>query len=361
MVMTMHDPDLKPVSNSLFGLFRRPREYWRATNIPQLLGDIATFQAEHALEIDAFTLTAAHDCVTGADPRLAREIEQRVHAGGRITSDWLREARAENSRQTGIGLLTEVMNQLERNIEEFSHSTHAARTASRDYSSVLVKHGKALAAQGTDTGAPQEIVKLVRTIIDHTKAIEQQMARSERQSKELRRELDRTRRSADQDHLTGLSNRRAFDLHFVSEIARSAASGQPLCVGFCDIDHFKLVNDTHGHETGDRVIRAVAQNLSRVTGDQCFVARHGGEEFAILFMDRTLPAAFQLFDEAREALACRELRNRATGALIGQVTISGGLTLVRPGMDPGQLLRKADEALYRAKREGRNRIVAAGM
>ena len=120
-----------------------------------------------------------------------------------------------------------------------------------------------------------------------------------------------------------------------------------------------MVNDLHGHDTGDKVICVVAKSLAKVTGDRCFVARHGGEEFAILFKDRTLQEAFQLFDEAREALAARRMRNRKTGALVGPVTISGGLTLVREGVSPSELLREADQALYQAKREGRNRIIAA--
>ncbi len=358
--MTMHDPALKPMGDTFLNLFRRTNARRRSSSNHQTLQGIEEFLSEHGLEMDVFTLTAAHDCVSGADPRLAREVKHRVQTGRPVTSVWLKETRAENSRQTGIGLLTEVMNQLERNIEEFGRSTREARCATRDYNSVLAQHGSTIENSNSSvSGAPQKIVKLVRTIIDHTQAIEQQMARSEENSKALRKELDRTRRSADQDHLTGLHNRRAFDLQFIGEIEKSAGDGKPLCVGFCDIDNFKLVNDVHGHETGDRVIRAVAQSLSKVTGDRCFVARHGGEEFAILFKDRTLQEAFQLFDEAREALAARKLRNRVTGHALGSVTISGGLTLVRHDADPSDLLREADEALYQAKREGRNRIIAS--
>jgi diguanylate cyclase len=321
--------------------------------------EISEFLLLHQLSISSFTLSVAHDCVTGLDPRLTREIDHMVQMGKPVTSQWLREARAENSRQSGVGLLAEVMNQLERNLDEFERSAQAARSATRDYGNVLAKHGDRLELHGASTGAPQEIVKLVRTIITHTQAIEQEMARSEQQSLALRKELVRVRKSADQDHLTGLYNRRAFDTQFIKEIERSAENGKHLCVGFCDIDHFKEVNDKHGHDTGDRVIRAVAQSLAKVSGDRCFVARHGGEEFAILFQDRNLQEAFQLFDEVREALAARRLRNRKNNAPIGPITISGGVTQVRDGFSPSELLREADDALYRAKREGRNRIIAA--
>ncbi len=357
--MTAHDPSLALRGDRILNIFRRINVPRHASPFSQLIGDIADFLADHDLEIDAFTLTAAHDCVSGNDPRLAREIDCRVEAGKSVSHNWLRQTRAETSRQTGLGLLTEVMNQLEQNIEEFSQSTHAARSATRDYNSVLAQHGSQLEKPDGSARAPHEIVKLVRTIIDHTKAIEQEMARSEQKSQALRKELDQTRRSADQDHLTGLHNRRAFEIQFAKETEKALETGHPLCIGFCDIDHFKVVNDTHGHDTGDRVLRAVAQSLAKVTGDRCFVARHGGEEFAILFQDRTLQEAFQLFDEARVALAARRLRDRKTDTPIGPVTISGGLTLVRGGVAPSELLKEADEALYQAKRTGRNRIITA--
>jgi len=362
--MTAYDPALSAKPDGIFGFFRRTKPDRNAaegageTNT-NTLGDMARFIDDFQLEITRFTLGVAYDCVTGMDPRLARKIKQRAASGKPIAGAWLEEARAENSRHTGISLLTEVMNKLERNLDEFGHSAHSARSMTRDYNSVLAEHGADLAKQGGHASGVDAIVKLVRNIIDHTKALEQEMARSEQRSQAMRKQLDRARRSADEDHLTGLHNRRAFDAQLAKEIEHAKESGEPLCVGFCDIDHFKNVNDTHGHEAGDRVIRAVAHSLSKVTGDRCFIARHGGEEFGLLFRDRTLKEAGQLFDEAREVLSVRRMVNKATKEPIGSISFSGGLARYRDGIEPGLLLKDADEALYRAKREGRNRIVIA--
>jgi diguanylate cyclase len=130
-------------------------------------------------------------------------------------------------------------------------------------------------------------------------------------------------------------------------------------VAFCDIDHFKRVNDTHGHETGDRVLRAVAQKLAAISNDKCHVARHGGEEFAVVLRGYTLGEAQVVVNEARESLASKQLVNRATRLPIGLVTFSAGIAEISHFPDVKDLLKAADEALYRAKQEGRNRVLVA--
>src|SRR3546814_16509901 len=88
--------------------------------------------------------------------------------------------------------------------------------------------------------------------------------------------------SSDLDYLTGLPNRRAFELLLDRHHKEARAALEPLSVAFCDIDEFKKVNDLHGHEAGDRVIKAIADTLARISNDHCHVARHGGEEFVML-------------------------------------------------------------------------------
>ena len=130
-------------------------------------------------------------------------------------------------------------------------------------------------------------------------------------------------------------------------------------MAFCDIDRFKLVNDTHGHDTGDRVIQSVAEVLARISNENCHVARHGGEEFVLLFRGLTVAQSAAILDQAREGLAQRNFINRATDQPIGQVTFSGGIADVFDFPDTREALRAADKALYRAKNEGRNRICSA--
>src|SRR3546814_14337675 len=106
-------------------------------------------------------------------------------------------------------------------------------------------------------------------------------------------------RDAELDYLTGLPNRRAFELLLDRHHKEARAALEPLSVAFCDIDEFKKVNDLHGHEAGDRVIKAIADTLARISNDHCHVARHGGEEFVMLFRGLTPTEAAAKPDDAR--------------------------------------------------------------
>jgi diguanylate cyclase len=218
----------------------------------------------------------------------------------------------------------------------------------------------AIAAACNRAGAVlSEMLAIARSMLEHTREIEHQMVRSEKETRVLHRSLEDARRSAEIDHLTGLPNRRAFETRIEKEVVAARAAGEPLCVAFCDIDRFKKINDTHGHEAGDRVLKVVAHALNEISDDRCHVARHGGEEFVVLFRGKALGEAFAILDEARESLSERRLINRATDVPFGRVTFSTGIADVFDYPDPRAALKAADEALYVAKDEGRNRIVRA--
>ena len=169
----------------------------------------------------------------------------------------------------------------------------------------------------------------------------------------------RAQRDAEVDHLTGLPNRRAFEAVLDRHYREAMTTIDSLIVAICDIDHFKLVNGNHGHETGDRVIKAVAETLNRLGNNKCHVARHGGEEFVLLFRGVTKAQAREKLDAVRENFSQRRFVNRKTDDPIGQVTFSGGVADVFAYTTPGEALRAAHEARYLAKEQGRNAVMAA--
>jgi diguanylate cyclase len=196
-------------------------------------------------------------------------------------------------------------------------------------------------------------------MLDRTRKVEDEMRRSEDEAKSLRQSLARAKRDAEIDHLTGLPNRRAFEALLDKHYREAQAAIDALSVAFCDIDHFKRINDTFGHDTGDRVIQAIAEALSAISNDNCHVARHGGEEFVLLFRGLNPSQAQKKLDELRERFANRSFVNRETDEPMGQITFSGGVADVFGHPDPRGALKAADEALYRAKEAGRNRIEVA--
>lgn len=158
--------------------------------------------------------------------------------------------------------------------------------------------------------------------------------------------LARLERVARTDDLTGLPNRRAWDEHLTREVARARREGQPLAVAVLDLDNFKQYNDRHGHQAGDRFLKEVSANWQRVVRDTDILARYGGEEFAL-----ALPGA-----EVDDAAALLERLRQMTPR--GERT-SGGLVQWDGVESEAELVARADEALYAAKRGGRDRVIAA--
>lgn len=365
--MTAHDPSLhRPAGGILnwFGLGRSgnsaPSHGQRETLRNHQLHAIGEFLEQHRLELSAQTLTVAHGYLTGSDQHLARQLDRRVASGDPVTSDWLDEVHHRNDRVDELAELSALMQRLEASIDEFSKTSIDARSVTNDYNSALEAHVEELDQAGSAGAVISDLANIAKAMLRRTRDIEKAMVLSEAETRKLKRNLEVARRSSEEDHLTGLPNRRAFEARYETEYRAARAAMEPLCLALCDIDHFKAINDGHGHDAGDRVLRLVAQNLARISDDRCHVARHGGEEFVVLFREKSLEDAVQALDALRQELAARSFVNRATDTPIGQITFSGGVTDVFLHADRRAALRAADIALYRAKERGRNRIEIAG-
>ena len=184
---------------------------------------------------------------------------------------------------------------------------------------------------------------------------------------QLRRKLyqDRLRNMMSQavefavtDPLTGLYNRRYLEVHLRSALARAAASEKPVCLFLFDIDHFKIINDTYGHDAGDDVLRSFAERLREGVRGVDLVSRHGGEEFVLVMPDTDADYAASVAERLRSDVE-REPFVTRSGAQI-PVTVSVGIAEWHgPSDTPDDLIRRADSALFSAKRAGRNRVVAS--
>ncbi|MCP1440900.1 diguanylate cyclase (GGDEF)-like protein [Pseudomonas sp. GGS8] len=163
--------------------------------------------------------------------------------------------------------------------------------------------------------------------------------------------------SALRDPLTDTGNRIAMDQTLQREIEMSRRHSQPLSLLMLDIDHFKQINDTYGHSAGDEVLKAVAASIKSQLRNVDMVFRFGGEEFMILLSNTSREAAAMVGERLR--LAAQAQDYVAEGKTI-ELTVSLGCSTLLPGESAESLLRRADSALYVAKREGRNRLTMAG-
>lgn len=165
-------------------------------------------------------------------------------------------------------------------------------------------------------------------------------------------------RVAHTDALTGLPNRRAVRVRFGEESSRAARHGQRFALAIFDADHFKQVNDRHGHAAGDEVLRALANALSAAKRSEDVLGRIGGEEFLVILAQQSLEGACEAADRLRLAAAAARVN---VGADVIQATISGGIALYPDdGQDWDHLFAVADRRLYAAKSAGRNRVECAG-
>lgn len=184
-------------------------------------------------------------------------------------------------------------------------------------------------------------------------ALSERVTSMEREARTAQVSLEEQRQKALVDALTGLPNRAAWNKRLESEIAQLQVAHGSLLLGILDLDHFKRINDSYGHLAGDKVLKIIATELRKRLRDSDFIARFGGEEFVLLLPDTALAAGLDLLEVLRTAIERCPFHFKGEPVTI---TVSFGLTPFRPGERADMVLKRADQALYRAKSGGRNRI-----
>jgi diguanylate cyclase len=203
----------------------------------------------------------------------------------------------------------------------------------------------------------ESLVHSTREMRETNKALEDRLQLSKTEISNLQQSLDAIRAESLTDPLTGLGNRKYFDRSIERAVQIALDSGEPLSLLMFDIDHFKSFNDSYGHLTGDQVLRLVGLSLKQTIKGQDITARYGGEEFAVVLPNTGLRQALTVADHIRRAVMAKELKKKSTGEILGRVTISVGVSILKPDDDTDSLIERADACLYAAKRNGRNRVI----
>jgi diguanylate cyclase len=213
-----------------------------------------------------------------------------------------------------------------------------------------------------DIDAPS-LAELISALVGETthmrtsaQSLHEEMGATTAEVGRLREQLEKAQGEALVDPLTELHNRRAFEQAMARVLGSAAQEASPCSLLMADIDHFKRVNDTYGHVFGDKVIRYVAQRISLSIKGRDVAARYGGEEFAMLLPETTMQGAMALAEQIRMTVARGKIHRAGQAEPIGGVTISIGVAESVPGDTIEGLIQRADEALYKSKEAGRNRI-----
>lgn len=215
-----------------------------------------------------------------------------------------------------------------------------------------------------------ELTDVIADVMRETRAVQESTQRSRGEIEELRQqanqanaeiarlqaELEQTSELIRHDPLTGMLNRKGLDEALSREAAFAQRRGTPLCLGLLDVDNFKQINDTHGHQTGDEALQHLATVIRENVRPQDSVGRYGGEEFVVLLPDTTLDSAAAALVRLQRALTKRFFLARQQKLLI---TFSAGVTQLRSDEQPEHAVDRADKAMYIAKRSGKNRVISA--
>ncbi len=219
-------------------------------------------------------------------------------------------------------------------------------------------HGERIAEATTSLAeqSPEHISGTVSRIVEANAWLQNQLVIAQSTIRKQSVELERRMVEANSDALTAIANRRAFDLELQCQLARWQRYGSVFTLMLFDLDHFKAVNDRHGHLAGDAVLRATAEIIKNNLRDVDFVARFGGEEVAVLLVETDHQNALVVADRIRKAIADTEIPWESAKL---KVTVSVGVAALSRLDDDVALLKRADEALYISKNSGRNRTALA--
>lgn len=296
--------------------------------------------------------------VAGENPGLSRAIAEMLAQKKSFTPEALqtlqqRAHAAQAVEQVGHGMhsvITGVLGQL----------NDVGRDASRYSSRLSAATGELHAEQ-----SPAEMRRLVDNLLaatremeNRTKSLEKELQKSSDQVSELRTKLDNVHKESLTDPLTGIANRKAFDLALAEAEEQASLGGTAVSLLLCDIDHFKKFNDSWGHQTGDHVLRLVASCLSENVKGRDTAARYGGEEFGVVLRGTALNDAVHVAEQIRQSVEGRRLVKKSTGEVLGTITISIGVVQFFVNEKSEMAVRRADACLYGAKQSGRNLVIS---
>jgi diguanylate cyclase len=299
-----------------------------------------------------------YEALSGSNPELSLAV---VALSNRPTQEDLdRIGQRFFAQNHGQGIVEQARDVLARELEDIASLLRNERSHVEKYGRIL--HETSDGLDGRNVLSRELLQKIVGAIsvatsstIDHGRQVATTLNDKTAELESVKSKLEEYKRLADTDPLTHVWNRRAFD----KEIARIYNSNKGILFNaliLADIDRFKDINDRFGHPVGDRIIQVVAGIFQTSIRTDMFVARTGGEEFALIVEGASEDTTFEIADRIRLLIEQTPFANGQTGASYGKVTVSMGICMASEADSPEDLYTKADRALYRSKVNGRNRV-----
>lgn len=316
----------------------------------------------HAAAFNPVTFTLWYEHAAGINPGLSAAIDARIKDASSIDDDVVIQLYKQHIAPADEETMKTISSEMERLMAGMAQSASQTGDRAGTFGDQLKGLTTALASRDVEQLKPRltEVMAGTAAMKSSVETLRNKVAASQEEISRLRSDLERARDDAILDPMTGILNRRGFEKRIESLLSQKPADGSSHCLVMLDIDHFKMVNDTHGHLMGDRVIQAVGEILrTSVTHAAHAAARYGGEEFALLLPQTSLDQSIQLAEAVRTRTKAMKIRHRTTQEVLLTITISGGVAEMKPDDDASSLIARADAALYQAKSGGRDRVTCA--
>ncbi len=256
-------------------------------------------------------------------------------------------------------LLNEVTSGTNKMLGEVLRIVGDFSSQTTDYSKNIDGYMTQLEQNVEDTNLKEIVRGLVSatsSIKQRSEALSSKLAESKQEVEVLRKNLEQVSQESQRDFLTGIFNRKALDAMLLEHFNHKQEPLPDFSLLMLDVDHFKQFNDKFGHLLGDEVLKIVARAVTYCIRGKDIVARYGGEEFCVLLHGTPLAGAAKVAENIRATIASRDLKRKDTGESYGSITVSIGASQMNANDTPQSLMKRADEALYRSKHNGRNRV-----
>ena len=328
----------------------------------ELLRATLGLMGQHDVCCNPVSFAVWYEHAAGINHRLSQAIEHRAKLSPRLDDEAMQQLYRDHVLDPDHVRMGQISSDLQRAMSGVA--VNAQHTGSQAGAFGVQVDGLAQALRSRDMAVVAPLLADVSAsalaLKSSSRALADQVAASHAEIERLRADLTRARDEALLDPLTRIFNRKGFDQHLGRLLGTAPKSGHAHGLVMIDIDHFKAVNDNHGHVFGDQVLRGLAEVMKAcVTEARCSVARYGGEEFAILLPDSSQDEGLRLAELVRQRIKAMKIRDRRTQEVILRVTVSAGVAALRPGDEAGSWVARADAALYKAKQAGRDRICSA--
>lgn len=316
----------------------------------------------HEAAFTPISFTVWYEHVAGINPRLSQAIAHQAALEPRFSDETIERLHRDHIAEIDSAKAERISDQFQRVMKGMAEAASDTGSTAGQFGDQLSALSDAL--RGPDRSDPSQWLDAVLNGTEQMKAavalLQQRVAQGQQQIDDLRADLERARVDATLCPLSRVLNRKGFDQRMAEMLAVAPSPGRVHCLVMVDIDHFKSVNDTHGHLMGDRVIQALGEVMrASVTLPGACSARYGGEEFAVLLPSTTPAEGLQVAETLRTRTKAMKVRNRNTNEVLLTVTVSAGIALARVGEDAASLISRADAALYRSKQAGRDRVTTA--